>query len=529
MTEDIQIEDQQSELPDLREILGIVRRRRWLFLGPLFLGWLMVWGTSWFLPTVFRSGTLIQVEQPAVPEQYVVSNVNDDLQSRLNSITQQILSRTRLLHIIDQLHLYQGKKGRQGADEKVDQMRKDIEIELVKAEDRRLSAFSIYYSCDNPQLAQQTTSELADLFIRENLEARQEQSESTTRFLEDQLEEARKNLAEQDARVREFKDKHPGELPSQLPANLQIMGSLQTQLQTEQDALNRAQQQQTYFESLLTQYRSLDKSGKGGDGVPVGLVGIDKQLDVLRAQLADLLSRYTEKHPDVRKLKLQIADLERTRQQVMAGGKTDDTSSAASYADPREMAPKMELQSQLKANQVEIASRQRSIKDLQGQLASYQARLNSTPGREQEFADITRDYNQSQANYNSLLTKKNQSEMATNLERTQQGERFRMIDPPNLPTRPFSPNRLKMAMIGLVVGLLLGVGSAGIAEYTDSRLHTERELKKLISAPIIADIPPLLTPQEEGWQKREDWVTLFATGVILCSMFVGFAITYLHG
>jgi len=528
MPEDTQVEEQETELPELREILGIVRRRRWLFLGPLFAGWLLVWGVSWFLPTVYRSGTLILVDQPQVPEQYVVSNVNDDLQTRLNSITQQILSRTRLLRIIDELHLYVGKKGRHlTPDEKVDRMRKDIEIELVKADDRKLSSFDIYYSSDNPQLAQQTTSELADLFIRENLEARQEQSESTTKFLEDQLVEARKSLEEQDARVRDFKDKHPGELPSQLQTNLSIMGSLQSQLQSEQDALSRAQQQETYIESLLAQYRSLEKSGKGGDGSSAGLVAIDKQLDSLRAQLADLLSRYTEKHPDVRKLKQQIADLEHTRAQVVAG-KTDDASTAPS-GDPREMAPKMELQSQLKANQLEIASRTRSIKDLQGQLGAYQARLNSSPGREQEFADITRDYNQSRANYDSLLAKKNQSEMATNLEKTQQGERFRMIDPPNLPTRPFSPNRLKMAFVGLVVGLMLGGGCAAAAEYGDGRLHSERELKKLVSVPLLADVPPLLTPDEEGWQKRQDWVTGFAVAMVLCCMFLGFAITYLHG
>jgi uncharacterized protein involved in exopolysaccharide biosynthesis len=304
------------------------------------------------------------------------------------------------------------------------------------------------------------------------------------------------------------------------------MGSLQSQLQSEQDALSRAQQQETYIESLLAQYRSLEKSGKGGDGSSAGLVAIDKQLDSLRAQLADLLSRYTEKHPDVRKLKQQIADLEHTRAQVVAG-KTDDGTAPA--GDPREMAPKMELQSQLKANQQEIASRTKSIKDLQGQLGAYQARLNSSPGREQEFADITRDYNQSRANYDSLLAKKNQSEMATNLEKTQQGERFRMIDPPNLPTRPFSPNRLKMALVGFVVGLVLGGGCAAAAEYSDGRLHSERELKKLVAAPLLADIPPLLTPEEEGSQKRQDWVTGFAAATVLCCIFLGFAITYLHG
>jgi polysaccharide chain length determinant protein (PEP-CTERM system associated) len=528
LAEDIQIEEQQSELPEVKEILGMVRRRRWLFLAPLFLGWLLVWGVSWFLPTVYRSGTLILVDQPAVPEVYVQSNVTDDLQTRLDSITEQILSRTRLLTVIDDQHLYEGKNRRKlSPDEKVDLMRKNIDIELVKTEDRKLSAFNIYYSSDSPQVAQQTTNELANLFIQENNAARYGQAESTTKFLEDQLEDARKNLEQQDARVREFKERHPGELPDQLQTSLQIMGSLQTQLAAEQDALSRAQQQQTYLESLLNQYRALDKGGHG-DGSGAGLAAIDKQIDSLKAQLADLLSRYTDKHPDVKKLKQQIADLERTRAQV-ASGKVDDAAATAPSGDPRDMAPKMELQSQLKANQVDIASRQRSIKDLQAQLGVYQSRLNSSPGREQEYADITRDYNQSRANYDSLLAKKNQSAMATNLEKTQQGERFRMIDPPNLPTRPFSPNRLKMALVGLAVGLLLGVGSVVASEFSDPRLHSERELKKLITAPLIADIPPLLTPEEEGRKKRQDWVTAVAAGIVVCCMLAGFAITYLHG
>ena len=278
------------------------------------------------------------------------------------------------------------------------------------------------------------------------------------------------------------------------PARTKVMTGLQNQVQGEQDALGRAQQQQTYLDSLLTQYKAIDKVGKTADGTSLGLPAIEKQLDAARAQLTDLLSRYTEKHPDVRKMKEQIASLEKTRQRLLAGGASKSTEEpvATSASDIRDMTPKMELQSQLKANHIEVANRQRTIRDLQAQLGMYQARLNSAPVREQEFADITRDYNQSRANYESLLAKKNQSEMATNLEKTQQGQRFTMLDPPNLPTKPFSPNRLKVAAIALVIGLVLGGGVAAAAEYTDKRLHTERELRKLVTAGIIADVPVIM-------------------------------------
>jgi polysaccharide chain length determinant protein (PEP-CTERM system associated) len=523
-------EDKPTELPALSEILGIIRRRRWLFLVPFFAGWLMVWSVSWVLPTMYRSGTLILVERPAISEKYVETNVNDDLQSRLDSITQQILSRTRLLKIIDKYHLYEKQGGKSlTPDERVDLMRRDIEIELVKTDDRKLSSFNIYYSGKSPVLAQQTTSDLADLFIRENLEARQQQSENTTKFLEDQLEEARKSLEEQDARVRAFKDKHLGELPNQLQANLSIMNSLQAQLQAEQDGLNRAQQQQTYMESLLNQYRSIEKTGKGSDATSGGLPAIEKQLEDARAKLNDLLAHYTDKHPDVRKLKQQIADLEQAKQQMLASGNTSDSPSQPAYVDPKEAAPKMELQSQLKANQVELASRQRSIRDLQAQLAGYQAKLNTAPVREQEFADITRDYNQSRTNYDALLAKKNQSEMATNLERTQQGQRFSMLDPPNLPTKPYSPNRLRLAGMGLGLGLALGAVCAGLAEFSDKRVHNERALRNLVQVPIIADIPQLASPAEQTEQRRQDWLTIAAAAVVFCCISLGFAITYLRG
>jgi polysaccharide chain length determinant protein (PEP-CTERM system associated) len=523
-------EEKPTELPELPEILGIIRRRRWLFLVPFFAGWLLIWSLSWVLPTLYRSGTLILVEQPAISEKYVETNINDDLQSRLDSITQQILSRTRLLKIIDKYHLYEKRGGKSlTPDERVEEMRKDIEIELAKSDDRKLSSFNIYYSSKSAGVAQQTTSDLADLFIRENLEARQQQSENTTKFLEDQLEEARKTLEEQDARVRAFKDKHQGELPSQLQANLQIMSSLQAQLQTEQDGLNRAQQQQTYLESLLSQYKAIEKAGKAPEGAQGSLPAIQKQLDDANAKLADLLAHYTDKHPDVRKLRQQIADLERAKQQLLASGGSSDSTSPPAYVDPKDAAPKMELQSQLKANQVELSSRQRSVRDLQTQLASYQAKLNSSPVREQEFADITRDYNQSRANYDALLAKKNQSEMATDLERTQQGQRFSMLDPPNLPTKPYSPNRLKLAGIGLALGLVLGALSAGLAEFGDKRVHSERALRNLVQVPIIADIPQLATATEETEQRRQDWLTLVAAAAVFCCISLGFAITYLRG
>src|ERR1019366_5115300 len=189
-----------NELPDFSEIKGIVRRRRWQFLVPFFCGWALVWGASWLIPSTYRSGTLILVEQPSVPEKYVASNIDSGIQQQLDSITQQILSRTRLLRIIDSLGLYAQDRKHKSPDDLVEQMRKDIEIELSRGDDRKLSAFNIYYANSDPRMAQLATAELANLFIAENLEQRQKRSENTTNFLEDQLDQARAKLAQQEAK-----------------------------------------------------------------------------------------------------------------------------------------------------------------------------------------------------------------------------------------------------------------------------------------------------------------------------------------
>src|SRR3989442_10086223 len=264
----------------------LCRRLSWPLPG-LFVTWAMSSITSWILAAEYRSETLILVEQQKVPEHYVISNVTTDLQDRLQSMTQQILSRTRLQRIIEGFHLYVGERNRLSPDELVERLRKDIKIELVKAPGRRdeLTAFKIYYSSDDPPIAQQVTSQLTSLFIEENLQARQQQSESTTGFLESQLEEARKDLARQEQRVRESKSGYLGQPPGQLQSNFQILAGLQARLQSEIDARNRVKQQQIYYESLLAQYRSLQAELQHASGTDLGsLPALGHELERLRSE-----------------------------------------------------------------------------------------------------------------------------------------------------------------------------------------------------------------------------------------------------
>jgi succinoglycan biosynthesis transport protein ExoP len=530
-----EFEEKPGEGINLQQYVDVIRRRHMYFLIPFFLGWLVVWSVSWVLPSRYKSGTLILVEQPSMPKDYVTPNVTDDLQTRLQSMTQQILSRTRLLHIIEELNLYADKHGRLNQDELVERMRKDIEIELVRDARNQITSFNIYYSARDPHIAQQVTSELSSLFISENLERRQQESEDTTKFLEQQLETARQNLAEQEDKVRVYKDQHLGELPSQLTSNVQILSGLQSQLQNEEDGLNADRQQNAYLQSMLEQSRTLLRTAKSGEGAPVGIPALDQQLDKLKAQLADLLSHYTDRHPDVRKVKDEIARVEKMREQALADLKTNAATSASST--PSASTPDVDsgnsatiqLQGQLKANQIDMANKDHEIAALKAKIDDYQRRLNDEPAREQQFADLTRGYEQSKANYDDLLKKKNSSQMATSMELLQQGEHFQMIDPPSLPLKPDFPNRLKFCGIGLGIGIALGGALAGGTEFLDDRLHNEKALKELLPVTVISEIPPITTPQEERKQERTLWLGWATAGIVFATILAGSAISYLRG
>src|ERR1700745_1019374 len=301
-------ESQDHALPSFEDSWAMVRRRRWWLLLPTFLCWAVVWAGGWLWPASYRSEGLILVEQQKVPEKYVMPNVTLDLQDRVQSMTQQILSRTRLQAAIDRFHLYPPTHSLSSllqAGDPGEQMRKDITIELVRSDNKKenrrseLTAFKISYSARSPELAQQVNSELTSLFIDENLKAQQQLSESTTAFLGAQLVDAREKLQEQEAKVQAFKAKHMGYLPTQLQSNVQILAGLQGQLQGTERALDAAKQQKLYFESLRQQYQSAE--------------GTD-----LRLQLANLRSKYTDDSPDIIALKEKIAQTENLRKQIEA-------------------------------------------------------------------------------------------------------------------------------------------------------------------------------------------------------------------
>jgi len=500
----------------------LCRRRRWIFLT-MFFCWALVWVTSWFLPSAYRSEALILIEKQQVPEQYVVSNVTVSLQDRLQSMTQQILSRTRLQATIDRFGLY-AKRRSSGftldSSGAVEQMRRDITIDLVQSPEHpgELTAFKIAYSARSPELAQNVNKELTSLFINDNLAAQQQQSENTTAFLQSQLATAKSQLEEQETKVRAFKAGHFGDLPSQLESNVQILTGLQTQLDNTQRALDGAKQERLYLESLLQQYQTTQGAlGSGDESSSKSPKALGEELLDLRNRLADARSRYTEDFPDVVSLRQKIETTEQLKKQVEAeiantqkAGKKSDGAVAAPTEGSDSSAPMMEVRGHLKANELEIQNYSRHVADIESEIATYRARLNLTPETEQELADVSRGYEESKANYNSLLQKQNQSQLATSLEQRQQGEQFRIIDPPSLPEKPASPNHFLVSLLGLVLGTGVGLGVAAFLEFTNVRVWHEKDLKGLVPGRVLVNIPHLSTKREDRFRPVFRWIELGA-------------------
>ena len=483
---------QESEKPyGLAQYRDIALRRRWWILGTLFAVWAAAWVVAWMLPYRYRSETTIIIDELQVPQEG-----GSGLQERLQTLTPQILSRARLQRIIQDLKLYGGGGG-PSTEGLVNQMRRDIQVQPLQVSGRpnELAAFTVSYSAASPALAQQVTKRLTSLFIEENVSTRAQRSQQATSFLESQLQDARAWLRKQESRLQQFKSQYQGQLPSEAQANLSLRDDLENRLQNTTQELQRANQQKLYLTSLLAQYRRLRVNAGSASIAPAGTPpALDAELARLRQQIAELRLRYTDAHPDLVRLREQVAHTEELKAQM------EQELSGAQPRTVEETPATLQLESQLRANEQEIRDRQNQVAGLQTELRAVQSRLRNTPVREQQLAELTRDYDQSRAYYESLLAKRNQSQLAGSLEKQQQGEQFRILDPPTLPPAPYYPDRFKFSMAGLLLGAVAG-GLAGYArELLDDHIHSQAQVESLCPVPILAAIPHATEP--DPWSSR---------------------------
>ena len=475
---------------NMDDYLAIARRRIWWLVIPAVVVPVLTFLVSLKVPNRYTSQTTVLVEQQKVSDNFVKPIMTEDLNARLATMQEQILSRTRLQPMIERFGLFKAEQGNVPMEVLVDRMRKLITVTPLRASDgsRRgdMPGFSISFNSENARLAQQICAEITSMFMSENLKEREVAVGGTTDFLRSQLGEAKRDLDEQDSKLAQFKMKYTGQLPEQEQTNLSMLATLNSQLEATTQALARAQQDKTYSESLLGQQIVAWRTSRTGTSPDT----LEHQLSTLQSQLVTLQSKYTEDHPDIIKLKREIAKL---KKQMSENGAAGDSLSGDPNKTPGTNEPPQLQQLRLQIHQLESVVKERSAEQqrIRQQIGIYQSRVQLSPRVEEEYKLLTRDYTTAQKHYDDLLNKKTQHEMASDLERRQQGEQFRVMDPPNLPERPTYPNRLQFTAIGFVGGICLGIGMVVILEFRDKSVRTESDVEHYLKLPTLAMVPPV--------------------------------------
>jgi polysaccharide chain length determinant protein (PEP-CTERM system associated) len=469
------------------DYVAIARRRWWMLVVPAALGTVVVYLASLFIPNRYTSETLVLITQPTVPENYVSSVVREDLNQRLAAMQNQILSRSRLQPVIERFGLYQKDSQRVPMEDLVTRLRNSITVQpvqpMAQTTSTRLPGFTVKVTAEAAKLAQQICSEVTSMFVDESVHNRQQEAEDTTQFLSTQLDNAKAKLDEQDAKLAEFKRRNIGRLPDNEQTNLNLLTGLNTQLEASTEALDRAQQDKSYSEALLAEEVATWQDSQTGHSPQT----LEQQLADLQKQLGTLQARYTSNHPDVIKTKNDIAELKKEIAEAnLQNPGVVETKNANPAAEPPQL---QALRAQIDQYQQAIRGRTAQQEQLQAQIKDIQARVQASPMVEQEFTELTRDHQTALEFYNDLLKKRGQSAMSADLERHQEGEQFRVLDPANLPEKPSFPDRPQFALGGFGGGLALGAGLLLLLEMRDTTLRTQRDAELLLEAPVLTLIP----------------------------------------
>jgi polysaccharide chain length determinant protein (PEP-CTERM system associated) len=477
----------QRELT-LTDYIAILRRRWVLITAIAVIGGPLTYGVSLLLPNRYQSQTLVLVQQATVPSDFVKPVDSSDISQRLASMQQQILSRSRLEPIIHEYGLYPKDVNRLPMDDLIVRLQKSIDVSpiLPMAETRssELPGFYVKVTLDNPYTAQKICSSITSMFIEESGRLRQKHSEDTTQFLVQQLAESKAKLDEQDAKLAAFKSHYIGSLPDEEQGNLNLLMGLTSQLDAATQALARAQQDKGFAQSLLTQQIGAWKASQAGQNPET----LDLQLAALQTQLANLQAKYTDDHPDVVKAKSDIATLQKRIAENASPNKTVDADKTSNSVEPAQI---MQLRAQVHSDDQIMAEKTKEQEQIRAQIQTYQNRIQSSPAVEQQYKELTRGYQTALDSYNDLQKKRDQSAMTTDLERKQEGEQFRVLDPANLPEKPSFPNRPLCAAGGLAGGVALGLGLAFFLETRDTSFRTETDVEFSLQLPVLATIPAI--------------------------------------
>jgi uncharacterized protein involved in exopolysaccharide biosynthesis len=504
--------EMEEQTRDVRDYIDAFRRRRTLVLVSFTVVFALSLLTALLWPPTYRSTATILIEEQAIPAELVRSTITTYAWQRIQTISQRVMSRANLLEIVGKYKLYENKRARETNEEIVERIRADIKLEPVSAEviDPRTGrptaatiAFTLSFDGENPVVTQNVASELTTLYLNENIKSRTEKVAETYDFLTDEANKLNQQIAEYESQLAVFKEKNANRLPELKDFNMQQMDRVEEQLRDVQNELRSLEERKVYIEAQLTQ---VQPSGPvfSSDGQPVlntearlksmkteyavasakyspehpdviklkrEIEGLEKQtgpvsqrpeqakeLAQLRGELAASRERYSVDHPDVVRLNRQIEALEASLKEQP---RLPETSAAAEKPDnPAYISLKTQLEG------IEIGARAAIAKSdqLRAKLTDYEKRILQTPQAEREYLNILRDYNNAREKYRDIKAKQMEAQVGQELEKERKGERFSLIDPPQLPEEPIKPNRPAIIFLGLIFSLGSSLGYVAIVE-----------------------------------------------------------------
>ncbi|MEW6332383.1 MAG: Wzz/FepE/Etk N-terminal domain-containing protein [Pseudomonadota bacterium] len=474
----------EDTLMTIGDYLQVVRRRKWSLILPMVAVIAIAAAVALLLPPVYKSTATILIEEQEIPDEFVRATVTSYAEQRIQAINQWIMSSTKLLEIINRLGLYEEMRAARTTEEVIARMRADTKLEMINAEviDPRSGrpaeatiAFSLSYQGKTaPQKVQAVANELASLFLERNLNVRVQQTQETSAFLESELKKVKDALDALEARIAVYKEQNIAMLPEMLQVNAQTLNNLERASESLDAQLRSLKEREGYLEAQLANVSpSLEEQQE------------DRQrLDLLKIQLVELRTRFTDEYPDVVKTRTEIADL--TRQ--MEARRSDPESS-----DKPDNPAFITLAAQLSSARAEIVSVQGQMRDLAARIEDFRSKIANTPRVEEAYRALVSERNNTQAKYDDLMKKLMDARVSQGLEKEQKGERFTLIDPARFPEKPFKPNRLAILLIGVVLGIGAGVGMAALREFTDTCVHSADALSRMFQAPVLAVVPVILS------------------------------------
>jgi uncharacterized protein involved in exopolysaccharide biosynthesis len=542
----------ETQPKDVSHYIGLIKLRKYYMLIPLLFIFIVSTIVSFVLPPVYKSTTTILIEGQQIPADLVRTTVTTVVEQAIQTITQQIMSRTKLLEIIDRFELYQDRRAIETTEEIVDRMREDIKLETISADiiDQRTGrasvatiAFNLSYEFKDPQKVMKVANTLASLFLEQNLKDREERAKTTSSFIEAELNALNENINQLEAKIAEFKQKHFQALPAMTELNFQMIQRLERQVEDVQNQINNIKERKIYLDGqlagidpdlpgikgtdgrmadakqtlkyLYTEYTTLKaslsdkhpdliKMKKEIDSLEKEVTLKDEiqlkqnQLEALKTDLAIKKGKFSEKHPDIIKLKKSIAILENEIKE-----KVKDRGKMQSEAEAPENPAYINISTQIDTAKMEIEALKEEQERLKAKLEDYQKRLELTPQIELEYNLLTRDYENSRARYQETLNKLMVAKSGEGLEKGQKGQKFTIIDPAIFPEKPYKPNRLIIILVGFVLGLGAGAGIATIKEFSDQSIRSEEELSFLTGRPVLAAISLMETEEDLKRKKRK--------------------------